>query len=103
MDLYKVSKQSVAGMVNLFVGLAELLLVLRVVLRFFNGNPEATFVHWVYANTQVLLEPVRNVFTSTSVVSNGGWVVDYVALFAMAFYVVAGYLVIGLVGRWVKK
>jgi len=91
MDLYKVSKQSVAGMVNLFVGL-----------RFFNGNPDATFVHWVYTNTQVLLEPVRNVFVSAGVIDRG-WAVDYVALFAMAFYAVAGYLAIGLVARWVKK
>jgi hypothetical protein len=102
MDLYKVSKQSVAGMVNLFVGLAELLLLLRAVLRFFNANPDATFVHWVYSNTQVLLEPLRNFFTTTDVVSRG-WVVDYVALAAMAFYAAAGYLVVGLVGRWVKR
>ncbi len=102
MDLYKVSKQSVAGMVNLFVGLAELLLVLRVVLRFFNGNPDATFVHWVYVNTQVLLEPLRNVFTTSDMVSRG-WVVDYVALAAMAGWAVVGYLVVGLVNRWVKR
>lgn len=102
MDLYKVSRQSVAGMVNLFVGLAELLLVLRVVLRFFNGNPDASFVHWVYTNTQVLMEPLRNFFTSSDMVSRG-WVVDYVALAAMAFYAALGYLVVGLVSRWVKK
>lgn len=102
MDLYKVSKQSMTGMVNLFVGLAELLLVFRVVLRFFNGNPDATFVHWVYTNTQVLLEPLRNVFTSSGVVERG-WVVDYVALAAMAGWAVVGYMVVGLVNRWVKK
>ncbi len=102
MDFYKVSKQSMAGMVNLFVSLAELLLALRVVLRFFNGNPDATFVHWAYTNTQVLLEPVRNVFVSAGVIERG-WVVDYVALFAMAVYAAGGYLLIGLIGRWVKK
>ncbi|MEK7095960.1 MAG: YggT family protein [Patescibacteria group bacterium] len=102
MDLYKVSKQSVAGMVNLFIGLAELMLALRVVLRFFNGNPDATFVHWVYTNTQVLLEPLRNVFFSAGVIDRG-WVVDYTALFAMAVYAAAGYLAVGLVSRWVKK
>ena|SRR5258708_4147571 len=102
MDLYKVSKQSVAGMVNLFVGLAELLLVFRVVLRFFNANPDATFVHWVYANTQILVEPLRNFFTTSDVVARG-WVVDFVALSAMAFYAALGYLVVGLVGRWVKR
>lgn len=102
MDLMKVNKQFMEVLVSKFVMLAELLLVLRVVLRFFNGNPDATFVHWVYVNTQVLLEPVRNVFVSAGVIDRG-WAVDYVALFAMAFYAAGGYLVVGLVNRWVKK
>lgn len=95
-------KQSVAWMVHFFVGVAELLLALRVVLRFFNGNPDATFVHWCYTSTAVLLEPFRNVFTSTGVLQRG-WVVDYVALFAMAVIALAGYLALGLVNRWVKR
>jgi uncharacterized protein YggT (Ycf19 family) len=102
MDLMKVNKQVVEMLVSKFVWLAEALLVLRVVLRFFNGNPDATFVHWVYANSQVLLEPVRNVFVSAGFIERG-WVVDYVALFAMAFWAAAGYLTVGLINRWVKK
>ena len=102
MDLTRVNRQVVEQLVSLFVWLAEALLLVRVVLRFFNGNPDATFVHWVYTNTQVLLEPLRNVFTSVDLVSRG-WVVDYVALAAMAFWAVVGYLVVGLASRWVKK
>lgn len=95
-------KQSVVTVTNFFVGVAELLLALRVVLRFFNGNPDATFVRWCYTSTNVLLEPFRNVFTSTGVIHRG-WVVDYVALFAMAVYAIAGYLALGLMVRWVGK
>ena len=95
-------KQSVAGLVNFFVGVAELLLALRVVLRFFNGNPDATFINWAYTTTAPLLEPFRAVFTSTDVVERG-WVVDYVALFAMAVYAAAGYLLLSLLARWAKK
>lgn len=95
-------KQSVAAVTHFFVGVTELLLALRVVLRFFNGNPDATFVHWVYTSTNTLLEPFRNVFTSTGVVHRG-WVVDFVALFAMAVYAVAGYVVLGLANRWAGK
>lgn len=73
------------GLAMFFVGTAELLLFLRVVLRFFNGNPDAQFVHWCYASTNTLLEPFRGIFTSAGTVSRG-WVVDYVALFAMAAY-----------------
>lgn len=99
----KYSKQQmVEWHVHFFVGLAELLLLLRVVLRFFNGNPDATFVHWVYSNTQVLLEPVRNVFVSAGTIERG-WAVDYVALFTMAVYAAGGYLLLGLLNRWVKK
>lgn len=94
-------RQGVTSMVNLFVGLAELLLLLRVVLRFFNGNPDASFVHWAYSNTQVLLEPFRAVFTSSEVVSRG-WAVDFVALFAMAAYAAAGYLLLEI-ARWAAR
>ncbi len=95
-------KQMVAGFVNFFVGLAELLLALRVVLRFFNGNPDATFVHWAYTQTAVLLEPFRAVFTSTGAVGRG-WAVDYVALFAMAVYAVAGYVVLSWAASYKRK
>lgn len=95
-------RQSVAAMVHFFVGVAEILLLLRVVLRFFNGDPDATFINWAYTVTAPLLEPLRGVFTSTDVV-NRGWVVDYVALFAMAAYAVAGYIVVASMGRWSRK
>lgn len=95
-------RYSAIGLIGFFVGVAELLLTLRIVLRFFNGNPNATFVHWAYTNTQVLLEPFRAVFPSYNVV-NRGWVVDYVAIFAMAAYTVVAYLVVLLMANWARK
>lgn len=95
-------RQTVEWLVHFFVGVAEILLALRVALRFFNGNPEAQFVHWAYTSTNTLLEPFRAVFTSTGVVHRG-WVVDYVALFAMALYAAAGYLLVGMMAKWTKK
>jgi uncharacterized protein YggT (Ycf19 family) len=92
-------KSGVAWLVHFFVVVAELLLALRVALRFFNGNPNASFVHWCYTSTATLLEPFRNVFTSTGVVHRG-WVVDYVALFAMVVYAVAGYVIVAWVSSW---
>ncbi len=96
-------KQGVAALVNFFVGVAELLLLLRVVLRFFNGNPDATFVHWAYSNTSVLLEPLRGVFPSSVGVVQRGWVVDFTALFAMAAYAAAGYLLLSLAANWAMR
>ena len=91
-------KQSVAWVTHFFVGTAELLLALRVALRFFNANPNAQFVHWCYTSTATLLEPFRAVFTSTGVVTRG-WVVDYVALFAIAVYALVGYAVLGVASK----
>src|SRR5574338_657407 len=95
-------RQSVSGLVHFFVGIAEILLLLRVALRFFNGNPDATFIHWAYTVTQPLLEPLRGVFPSSYNVVNRGWVVDFVALFAMVAYAVAGYFVVAAMTRWPK-
>jgi hypothetical protein len=95
-------RQGVASLVHFFVSVAELLLLLRIVLRFFNGNPDASFIHWVYSNTQLLLEPLRGIFTTVGSV-NRGWVVDYPALLAMALWALVGYLVLGLVDRWVMR
>lgn len=91
-------KQMTSMFVMLFSLTANVLLALRVVLRFFNANPDATFVHWVYTNTQALLEPFRNVFTSAGAVHRG-WVVDFAAIFAMAVYALASYLL----GAWVMR
>jgi uncharacterized protein YggT (Ycf19 family) len=93
-------RTGVASVVHFFVGVAELLLLLRVILRFFNGNPNASFVHWCYTTTNTLLEPLRGIFPSVDKV-HPGWVVDFPALLAMALYAVAGYLLLGLVDRWV--
>ena len=82
-------RQIVDVKIQIFVMSAEVLLTLRVLLRFFNGNPDAQFVHWVINTTNVLLEPFRAVFTNLGVAERG-WVVDYPALLAMASYAIAG-------------
>lgn len=83
-------KQMVDWHIQSFTMLAESLLALRVIMRFFNGNPDAQFVHWVINTTNVLLEPFRAVFTSLGVAERG-WVLDFPALFAMAIYGAAAF------------
>ena len=98
MAMMPVSHKQMANLVmTKFVMAAELLLALRVVLRFFNGDPNAQFVHWTYTVTQPLLEPFRAVFNSSYNVVERGWVVDFVALFAMAVYAAAAVWVMGYV------
>jgi hypothetical protein len=90
---------SVATLTNLFLTFAELLLALRVVLKFFFTSAGGSFVHWAYTTTNVLLEPFRSLFTSTSSSTPTNWYIDWVALVAMAVYAAAGAVLIGL-ARW---
>jgi|SRR5437868_7112247 len=87
---------SVASLSNLFLTLAELLLLLRVILKFFFTSAGGGFVHWAYATTNVLLEPFRAVFPNPTQTPTN-WHIDWVALFAMMVYSALGGLIIGLV------
>lgn len=78
----------IAGFINFFVGIAELFLGLRVVLRLFGANPDNAFVQFVYDSSSVLLDPFRGIFP-TQDISPGG-VVDFSALFAMLVYALVG-------------
>lgn len=97
------TRYTVTGLVGLFVGLAELLLTLRALLRFFNGNPEASFISWVYRNTEPLLEPLRGVFPNSWNDVGPGWNIDFPTLFAMAAYAVLGALMVSWAGKMAGK
>ena len=98
MDFYKVDKKTVGYMVDTFVGLAELLLVLRVVLKFFFTTAGGGFVHWAFSTTDVLLAPFRGVFPDPTH-TPGTWYIDWVALFALTVYPAAGWLVKSFANR----
>ncbi len=74
----------VLGIINFFLALAEVFLGLRVILRFFAANPDASFVHWVYASSDVLMQPFRGIFPTT--VIGRDHVIDFSAIFAMVVY-----------------
>lgn len=92
---------SVAGHMNLFLSLAELLLLLRVVLKFFFTTANSGFVHWAYNTTDVLLAPLRGMYPNPSATPTN-WHVDFVALFAMAAYAALASLILSLVG-WAHR
>ncbi len=102
MDFYKVNKQMVGHSVNVFVGLAELLLALRVVIEFFFTTAGGGFVAWVNYTTDTLLAPFRGVFPNPTHVP-GNWYVDWVALFAMAVYMGVAYAFVGVATSWGAK
>ncbi|HTK39678.1 MAG TPA: YggT family protein [Patescibacteria group bacterium] len=84
-----------AGLINIVVGIAELFLGLRVLLKLFGANSANGFVQWVYDSSGVLLDPFRGVFPSKELASNS--VVDFSALFAMLVYGIIGMVLIWLV------
>jgi hypothetical protein len=88
---------SVAGLSNFFLTLAELLLLLRVILKFFFTSAGGGFVHWAYSTTNVLLEPFRVVFPNPTATPTN-WHLDWVALFAMMVYAALASLIMGVVG-----
>lgn len=84
----------VLGLINFFIGLAEVILGLRVIMRLFAANPDAPFVHWIYSTSSVLMEPFRGIFTIA--VIGKYYVLDFPAIFAMIIYGLIGMLFIYL-------
>jgi len=79
-------------LIHLIIGLAEIVLVLRIVLRLFAANPTASFVHWTYTTSNTLLEPFRGIF-QTGVIDKS-YVLDFTALFALIVYGLLGSVLI---------
>jgi len=79
-------------LIQLIIGLAEIVLVLRIVLRLFAANPTASFVHWTYTTSNTLLEPFRGVFQPG--VIDKSYVLDFTALFALIVYGLLGSLLV---------
>ena len=72
-------------------GLVELMLLLRFVLKLFAANPAASFVAWIYENTQPLLQPFLFAFPTPSV--QGGYTIEFTTLFAIFVYAFVSYLI----------
>lgn len=78
------------GIVNFFVGLAELILGLRVLFLFIDANPYNAFVNWIYKTSNTLISPFRGIFTGQTI--SRGHILDFTALFAMLMYALFGFL-----------
>jgi uncharacterized protein YggT (Ycf19 family) len=85
----------ITGLLSFFLFLVSLILFLRVVLRLFGANQSVPFVAWVYDSSATLMEPFRGIFPTP--VIEGGFVIDFPALFALIVYVLIGYLIIAAI------
>jgi hypothetical protein len=72
------------------MGIVEILLALRFLLKLFAANPQANFVNWIYETTQPLLQPFLLAFPAPSI--KGGFILEFTTLFAIFAYAFAGYI-----------
>ena len=75
------------------LGLVEVLLAFRFVLKLLGANPDAGFSSFIYGITYVFAAPFLTVFRITQV---AGSVFEWTALLAMFVYVVVAYGIIQL-------
>lgn len=89
--------KTVGWIINIYAGLASVLLALRVVFELVAASPSAVFVHWVYQNSSTLLWPFRGVYEVAPTTS--GHPINFGALFAILVYASTAYVLV----KWVNK
>ncbi|MBW3569270.1 YggT family protein [Candidatus Parcubacteria bacterium] len=82
-------------LVNIFVGIAAVILGLRVFFRLFSANTGNAFVSWIYDTSDTLMAPFRGIFPPATL--EGGIVLDVSAIFAIIMYLVFGAVLLGLI------
>ena len=87
-------KYVLSSLVSFFVGIAELILGLRVFFRLVDANPTASFVNWIYDTSDTLMTPFRGIFPPATL--EGGIVLDVSAIFTAIMYLVFGAVLMGL-------
>jgi len=83
-----------AQIVDYALGVVEVLLGLRFVLKLFTANPTSGFVSFVYSLTDPLMAPFRTVFHQTV---EQGAVFEWSVLVAMAVYALGAWAIIRLI------
>jgi uncharacterized protein YggT (Ycf19 family) len=83
------------SLLSVFVGLVELFLALRFILKLFGANAANGFVSWIYEMSGVLLEPFRGIFPIR--VYENSFVFEFSTLFAMLMYALLAVIVMAFI------
>jgi hypothetical protein len=81
--------------INVIVGIIELLLALRLVLELLGASAGAPFVAWIYNASWNLVAPFSGAFPSLSL--GGSALIDFSTILAMIAYAILAWIVIKLV------
>ncbi len=84
----------VARLINVVVGIVEVVLILRILLELFGANSVSRFVNWIYGVSAVLLGPFAGSFAPLSLGNRSEF--DIAAVLAMVAYVFTGWFFIQL-------
>lgn len=84
--------------INAIFGLAELIIGFRIILKLFGANPGAPFVRWIYETSAPLLYPFEGIFPAPTL--DGGFILEFSALFALIVYSLIAYLLTDVVRRF---
>lgn len=79
------------SLLQLILGVVEVLLTFRFLLKLLAANQAAPFVRWIYETSDPLLQPFIYAFPTPSV--RGGYALEFTTLFAIFAYAFAGYLI----------
>ncbi len=96
----QIPHSTLARYIKYFLGLFEVLLAGRVILKFLAANPQAPVVDALYRITDSVVLPFSGIFSNSRI--SGGGMVDFVAISAMIGYPIIVYIIlelINLVGR----
>jgi uncharacterized protein YggT (Ycf19 family) len=88
------TRNIITSVINFIFTIAEIFLLLRLLLKLLSANQEAAFVRWLYQTSKPLLAPFEGMFPT---VVEQGVVIEFSTLFAVAFYAIAGYLLVALI------
>jgi YggT family protein len=81
--------------INVIIGLIELLLAVRLVLELFAANAGSPFVAWVYSASSNFTGAFAGAFPALQL--GNGSVIDFSTILAMIVYAVIGWLLVELV------
>ncbi len=78
------------NLLGFVIGVVEVLLTFRFVLKLFGANPAAEFVNWIYQTTEPILQPFFLAFPSPAI--EGQFILEFTTLFAIFVYAFIGYI-----------
>jgi hypothetical protein len=87
-------------LIYVFLGLVEIFLGLRLILKLFGANAGNSFVNWVYEMSSVLLDPFRGIFPAP--VFQSTYVLELSTIFAMIIYSILAVLLVYIVNILTK-